>query len=253
MSTIKQSEHRKKVSVCMATCNGSKFIESQLKSILPQLEEEDEVIISDDCSTDGTVDIIKSLNDKRIFVLKANFQNYVKNFENALSSASGEIIFLSDQDDVWRHDRVSRIMELLMKYDLVVSDAEIIDGESKILNKSIFELIGSGKGILKNFMHNSYIGCCMAFNKSILSKALPFSAKIPAHDWWIGMISEFVGKIYFCNEKLVFYRRHSSNKTFTGNKSRNTIYDKIKYRYILGSALISRLLKEKFIKFLSMR
>src|ERR1700690_1222765 len=111
------------ISVCIATRNGENFIEAQLRSVLSQLNANDEVIISDDCSTDRTPEIIRSLNDSRITLLEVEYCNLIRNFENALLNASGDIIFLADQDDVWHPAKVSRTKELLQKYDLVVTDA----------------------------------------------------------------------------------------------------------------------------------
>ena len=89
------------VSVCMATYNGEKYIKEQIDSILSEIKENDEIVISDDNSTDCTVEIIKSYNDDRIKLYHSNARNFKKNFENARNKAKGDIIFLSDQDDVW--------------------------------------------------------------------------------------------------------------------------------------------------------
>ncbi|MDE5758415.1 MAG: glycosyltransferase, partial [Allobaculum sp.] len=90
------------ISVCIATYNGERYIETQIRSILDQLNEDDEIIISDDSSTDRTLDIIRSLNDSRIKLFAGNkFHSRTFNFENALKQATGDFIFLSDQDDIW--------------------------------------------------------------------------------------------------------------------------------------------------------
>ena len=107
------------ISFCMTTYNGQEFIMKQLTSILSQLSENDEVIISDDGSVDNTLQIIQNINDSRIILLrhksalkgKKNDINFkrrkcILNFENALSKAKGDIIILSDQDDIWYNNRV---------------------------------------------------------------------------------------------------------------------------------------------------
>ena len=119
-----------KISVCLATYNGEKYIKEQLDSILPQLSANDEIIISDDNSTDDTINIIRSLNDERIKIYVNKTKGIVKNFENALNNASGDIIFLSDQDDVWKNDKVKKILSAFSSDNsltLVFSNAEIID------------------------------------------------------------------------------------------------------------------------------
>ena len=101
------------ISVCIATYNGEKYIREQLDSILPQLGLDDEVIISDDSSTDNTLKIIEEYNDCRIKIFSNNkFYSPILNFENALKKAQGDFIFLSDQDDIWKSNKV----EVVMKY-----------------------------------------------------------------------------------------------------------------------------------------
>src|SRR5665648_141557 len=90
------------ISVCLPTHNGSKYIIQQLNSIICQLKEEDEIIISDDSSEDNTCELIQAINDKRIKIYReGKFSSYVFNFENAIKHARGDHIFLCDQDDVW--------------------------------------------------------------------------------------------------------------------------------------------------------
>jgi len=237
---------KKKISVCMATYNGEKYIYAQLNSILKQLSENDEVIVSDDSSTDRTVEIIKSFKDERIRLYEHNhFYSPTLNFENALKKASGDIIFLSDQDDIWLDNKVEVIAKLLHSYDLVVSDCVLIDENETVLNESFFELRGSRSGIIHNFIKNSYIGCCMTFNRRILEKALPFPKDIPIHDGWFGLIGETFGHTYFCDEKLVKYRRHSTNASPTSERSPNSLLKKIKIRLSLFLNLIRRYVERR--------
>ena len=230
-----------KISVCMATDNGEKYIYAQLESIIKQLSENDEVVISDDSSTDNTIDIIKNFKDKRIQLYEHNhFYSPIFNFENALKKASGDIIFLSDQDDIWLGNKVTVMTKLLLSYDLVVSDCILIDESGIVLNDSFFELRGSKSGVIHNLIKNSYIGCCMAFNRKILEKALPFPKTMPMHDMWIGMVGQLFGKTYFCEEKLLKYRRHGSNFSYTSQKSNYSIANKIRFRLILLYHIVKR-------------
>ena len=232
------------ISVCIATYNGEKYIKDQLDSILVQLKADDEVIISDDSSTDKTIEIIKSLNDKRI-VLYANqkFKSPIFNFENSLSYARGDYIFLSDQDDIWVANKVQVMKSFLVDFDLVLSNTDIIDANGNILKKSFYKMNGSQKGLLKNMVKNSYLGCTMAFNQKILQKSLPFPKDIAMHDWWIGLIAEIYGETYFIDEKLIHYRRHGSNASPAGEKSHYTLSKKISFRLIMIKNLILRYLK----------
>jgi len=230
-----------KISVCMATYNGEKYIARQLASILTQLDINDEVIITDDSSTDNTVEVIESLNDERLKLFKKNnYHSATYNFENALRKASGDLIFLSDQDDIWIQNKVSTILKYLKEFDLVVHDCIVIDEDCNVLNDSYFKIVNSKKGFFKNIMKNSYLGCCMAFKRNILEKCLPFPKNLIAHDIWIGLISDMIGKTLFLDSKLILYRRHTSTFTYAGRKSRNSMLFKIKYRIILTAQIFRK-------------
>lgn len=229
------------ISVCIATYNGEKYIKSQLDSILIQLDTDDEIIISDDSSTDKTIQIIKSFNDKRIKLHEnQKFRSPIFNFENALSYATGEYIFLSDQDDIWVPNKVKIMKEFLTDFDLVLSDTDIIDSNGNILNKSFYQMNGSKNGLVKNIVKNSYLGCTIAFNQRILQKALPFPKDIAMHDWWIGLIGELYGKTYFIDEKLIHYRRHGENASPAGESSDFSLSKKISFRLMMIKNLILR-------------
>lgn len=231
------------ISVCMATYNGGKYIKEQLDSILSQLNENDEVIVSDDSSTDNTVQIIKSFKDNRIKIFEnQKFKSPIFNFENALNNATGDIIVLSDQDDIWKANKIETIKKYMHNYDLVLSDADIIDEKGNILHKSFYKLNGSKNGFIKNIVKNSYLGCTMAFNKKILDKSLPFPKDLPMHDWWIGLISEMYGKTYFIEDKLINYRRHGNNASPTGEKSKYSFFQKVIFRLIMIKNLIKRVI-----------
>jgi glycosyltransferase involved in cell wall biosynthesis len=224
----------------MATYNGATYIEDQIASILLQLGPADELIISDDKSTDETVKIIESCGDNRIKIYHNHFRNPIFNFEFALNMSKGDLIFLSDQDDLWDPDKVERVSGLLKTYDLVVTDSQIIDEHGILVHDSFFDIRHSGTGLIKNFLKNSYLGCCMAMKRHIVKKSLPFPKGIPMHDIWIGMIGELFGNPFFCNEKLVKYRRHGENKTFTAETSPNSLYRKSLLRWSLFFCLLKR-------------
>ena len=121
------------VSVCMTTYNGEKFIREQIASILCQLQDHDELIISDDGSTDSTIEIVNSLGDVRIKFYQNCFKNVVKNFEFTISKAVGDYIFLSDQDDIWHRNKVESFLDCFFRTeaDFVISNLEFI-GENLI-------------------------------------------------------------------------------------------------------------------------
>ena len=129
------------ISVCIATYNGDSFIRRQLETILPQLSPDDEIIISDDGSTDKTLSIIQALSSPLIKVYQnTGIHGYTPNFENALRMAKGDYIFLCDQDDVWLPNKVAICMKLLQTYDMVISDAELVDEQEKKISSSFYQL-----------------------------------------------------------------------------------------------------------------
>ena len=232
-----------KISVCMATFNGEKFIKEQVQSIIKQLSATDEIIISDDGSTDETINIISAFLDPRIQLVKndscqfkANKQSrsyqVTRNFENALSYATGDYIFLSDQDDVWEEDKVKGCLVLLKekKINLIVHDAKVVDESDNVIARSYFAIVNSQKGFFRNIIKNSYLGCCMVLDRSILLKALPFPKDLIAHDMWIGLIAEKNGKVAFVDNKFIRYKRHSAAVTASGMNSDNSLNFKIRYR-----------------------
>lgn len=220
------------ISICIATFNGGKFIEEQLRSILCQLDTNDEVIISDDSSSDNTIDIIKSFNDNRIIILpNQKFRSPIFNFENALKHASNSLIFLSDQDDIWLDNKVAVMKKILQTKSMVVCNHSIIDSNNNIIIKSYFEIASSGKGIIKNIIKNTYFGCCIAFHKKILDIALPFPKDIPMHDSWLALVAELFFDTQFINTTLTLYRKHDNNTTTASDvNSSYSLLKKINFR-----------------------
>lgn len=133
---------RKNISVAMATYNGEKFIEFQIRSILQNCIDGDEIVISDDGSTDRTIEIIKSFGDDRIKVLDGPKKGIVKNFENAIANTKNEYIFLSDQDDIWMPEKINTIVDYFESDNqliLIQHDAVIVDENEKVLIDSFAE------------------------------------------------------------------------------------------------------------------
>lgn len=228
------------ISVCMTTYNGEKYLRGQVDSILGQLSNEDELIISDDGSTDSTIRILESYNDSRIKILHNTKNHGVNgNFENALINAKGDYIFLSDQDDVWHNNKVRVCISALDKYDCIVHDCEITDSELNIISNSLFKELGAKSGVINNLKKNGFTGCCMAFKKSVLNSVIPFpKSERFFHDQWIGLRASMKFKTAFINQKLIYFRRHSSNSSSAAGKSKLNILNKIYYRILLCKALI---------------
>ena len=207
-----------KISVAMAYYNGGMYIEEQMDTILTQLSEQDEVIVSVDGASDGSKSLLLKMveEDKRIHVIKGPGKGVVKNFENAIRHCSGDIIYLSDQDDIWKPDKVKKVNAAFdnLEVKAILHDAEIIDENGKATRaESLFALRKSKPGILKNLIKNSYVGCCMAFRKELIPVICPIPKEMYMHDYWIGTAAEYMGQVCFLKDKLIGYRRHSSNVT----------------------------------------
>ena len=229
------------ISVCVATYNGEKFIREQIDSILCQLSSDDEIIVSDDGSTDGTIVIINCIGDKRIRIIEGPRKHSPTfNFENALKEAKGDYIFLADQDDVWKTNKVEVCMKWLQKYDCVVSDAEVTDSNLNPLYPSLYAIMQVRQGCIYNTVwKNGYTGCCMAFRHEVLNASLPFPKDIPMHDIWIGNVAAYKYNVKFISEKLVLFRRHEDTISCNGKGSKYSIWQKIKFRWSIIKNIVN--------------
>lgn len=240
------------VSVCLASCNGEKYIVQQVESILCQLGADDEIVISDDHSTDKTLDLLRSFHDSRIRILQferdKSFytvpQLVTTNFEHALLAAKGDYIFTCDQDDIWLEHKVKVCLEYLAEYELVVHDCMVVDVDGNLLYPSYFDLTDVRPGFLYNFYKMRYLGCCMAFRKELLKDILPIPYTI-AQDTWICLVNELLYHSFCIPECLSKYRRHGANVSNASNKSKNPFWYKVKYRLPILFKCFGRMLRRK--------
>lgn len=219
-----------KISVALAAYKGEQYIAEQIESILSQLGENDELIVSDDFPSGKTRTVIETLSsqDKRIIYIEGPGKGVIKNFENALKVCSGDVIFLSDQDDVWLPGKVEAVMnEFRNGAKLVLHDASITDADLHITAPSCFEVHGANASFKSNLIKNTFVGCCMAFTKELLEQTMPFPEGIAMHDWWIALIAlKNKQKTVLLKKPLILWRRHGDN--VTGGKT--SAVQKIKWR-----------------------
>jgi len=242
------------ISICLTTYNGEKHIQAQLDSIISQLSAGDEIIISDDGSTDRTIEIIQNYKDDRIKVFIHNkcnnfnkypFYKITKNVENALNHAKGDLIFLADQDDIWTSTKVQTVIHEIGNELCLLHDCIVVDEKEKELISSYYMLNKSKLGIATNIINSSYLGCCMAIRMELLEKALPFPSIPVPHDIWLGLIAEWKGRTKMSTQKLLKYRRHGSNLSTSSEKSKASFFYKARYRVNILSALLIRMLLNK--------
>jgi glycosyltransferase involved in cell wall biosynthesis len=241
------------ISVCLASYNGEKFIELQLDSIIKQLGKEDEVIIVDDCSSDNTLSIIKSINDKRIkiFLNKKN-KGHVFSFGRALGLATKDIIFMSDQDDVWIDNRVVLMRNKLQNSSamLVSSNSNFVDSkggeidfnidgvDSKFSDKNLSNIIDIFKG------KENYYGCAMALKKELKELILPIPDYVESHDLWIAMGANIIKSNLHCDEVTLNRRIHGANASIVKRK----LYLKLWSRIIFMRSMLQLFFRKLLLK-----
>lgn len=226
----------------MAVYNGAAFLRPQVESILAQLRAQDELIVVDDGSTDDSPGVLQGIRDARLH-LHRNERNLgvVKAFERALSLAGGDIVFLSDHDDLWLAGKVDKALEVFASHPevtMVLSDAIVIDEEGRTLNESFFSVRGRfARGFVRNFLKNKYLGCTLSFRRAMLEKFLPIPHDVPMHDIWFGLLNEIYGRTFFIDEPLVAYRRHRRNASPIVHTGPAQI---VRWRYRLAKNILRR-------------
>lgn len=228
----------------MASYNGEKYIREQLVSILKQLNENDEVIVSDDGSKDRTLDVVRSFGDARIKIIENQGEHgYTKNFENALKQASGDIIFISDQDDVWMDSKVERCLDALKDHELVIHDATMTDENLNVTAVSHFEKYNVQDGFWNTLLRTRYTGACMAFTKKFLVKrVLPFpeEQKYCPYDYWLAYLGLYYKEAIVLHEPLILYRRHEGTALNAGEYSTRTAWERVYTRIYCMKEVLGR-------------
>jgi glycosyltransferase involved in cell wall biosynthesis len=209
----------------MCTFNGERFVGAQLESILSQTCPPDEIIVCDDCSQDGTVGIVRSIakehsvemqivqNEKRL--------GYLDNFESAIKCTAGDLIFLSDQDDVWFPDKVGSMVPAFTQNPEVVlaySDAVLTDVELRPTGETMFSRrkgmqLGKAQSVRQLGRAVGFNGPVVAFHSRLKPFVIPLSplSKQWGHDHWISFIAYAVGSTCVIDRPLLYYRRHGKN------------------------------------------
>lgn len=198
----------------MATYNGEKYLPEQLESFICQSRLPDELVVCDDGSSDGTVELLKRFASTAPFLVRIeqNKKNlgYVRNFERTLTLCAGDFVFLSDQDDVWLPQKLERVeaeflanpMVQEISVDMIITDANLQRSSATQLGN----VRASGLGDRRYAF-----GCCMALRREFLASLFPFPADVFSHDGWIADVTESFGVRKIIEEPLQLYRRHGNN------------------------------------------
>lgn len=205
-----------KVSIAMATYNGAKYLQAQLQSIVDQIRRPDELIITDDCSTDETESIVREFAKTAPFKVEfyRNEKNlgYCGNFNAALMKTTGDLVFLCDQDDVWFPEKIEHMIDVAERNPealVVMNDAALTDGD---LNNVGLTKIGQLKSAGFS-MHDFVMGCCCAVRRDLLDFCLPIPDEFTAHDGWIVWFADGLKRKYVIETVLQQYRRHGANES----------------------------------------
>ncbi len=212
------------ISIAMATYNGEKFIEKQLKSILDQTLKVDEMVICDDCSSDNTVEIIKNfieVNNISNWRLIVNDKSLgcSRNFFKAVKQCKGDLIFLADQDDIWENDKIEIMTNIMNErqdiYALNCMNSFIDD------NDNFMDIPQDRSGsILKSSLYNKpkqiylWRGCCMVFRRELngyIENIFDAEARLTYYDAYVSIIAMALNRFYILDSNLVRYRLHGNN------------------------------------------
>ena len=219
------------ISVAMCTHNGARFVGEQVRSILAQSRPVSEVVVSDDASTDDTVQIIErtwetiGAEGPPLRILRNPVSlGVTRNFEQAIMATTGELVSLSDQDDSWVPNRVELLaaeFESRPSLGLMFTDARLIDGDGRVLPTTLFAALeispgelaevrdGTAMGVL--LRRNLVTGATVMFRRSLVDQAVPISPEW-VHDEWIAVIASVVSEIDWLPSLLVDYRQHAANQ-----------------------------------------
>ena len=220
------------VDILLATYNGEQYLVEQIESILKQTYKNFRLLISDDCSTDNTRQIISEYEkkDKRIKVFyQEKNVGVVQNFEFLMKKVTADYFMFSDQDDIWKEEKIETVLNKieLTNAELVYSDLEVVDSNLNITFESYWKLKGIYHKIKKynNFkslyLNNFVTGCTIIARKDLIEKSLPLpkTSKYVLHDYWVSLIASQTGTIAYVEESLIKYRQHKNNKVGSRKKS----------------------------------
>jgi len=236
------------INLLLSTYNGEKYLKEQLDSLLAQTYKNIEIIVRDDGSSDGTLDI---LNTYDVVVLDSSEnvgpkKSFASLLEYAVQNTDSDYFMFCDQDDVWNQDKIeniyNRMLELESKYLdlplLVHSDLEVVDENLVSIHKSFmyYQHIDAKQNKLNNLLiQNTVTGCTMMINRKLVEIALPIPKEAIMHDWWLGLVATKFGKISYLDETTIKYRQHVKNSV--GAKQFN-------FRYALDNINKANLLKD---------
>jgi hypothetical protein len=205
------------ISIALCTYNGERFVREQVESLLAQDYANLEVVAVDDASTDGTAAILEACaaRDPRLRLFRnATNLGFRLNFERAMGLCRGELIAPSDQDDVWRTDKLRLLQSSLGDAAAAYCDSELIDELGHPLGRRLSQKFPMGRidDPASFLFDNCVAGHALLLRQSLLERALPIPEGM-FHDWWLAFVAASASGIAYCPEPLVQYRQHAASVT----------------------------------------
>lgn len=213
------------ISIALASYNGAKYIEQQIESILNQTIKEIEIVVSDDVSTDHTLEILENYHQKGNVRLLDNRKKLgvIKNFENALRHCIGQYVAFSDQDDVWLPQKMEKSLALLRSLEnkygaetpiLIYTDAKVVDDNLATMSESYlgFKRLNPSNVALRHLIvENVPTGCTMLMNRPLANLVSTIPAEVTMHDVFVSLTAACFGKMAYLDEPTLLYRQHQNN------------------------------------------
>jgi glycosyltransferase involved in cell wall biosynthesis len=240
-----------RVSIALATYNGHKYLGDLLKSLRAQTWPQLDIVVFDDASSDNTVEIIEAHQERLNLKITVNARRagVIANFDQALGACTADYIALADQDDVWRRDKVSKLMTRMLEVEAEVGRATpiLIFSNMQVVSSNLrpikpFKIFPSVKAVEANqtvgwlLLRNYISGCSMLMNRALLDRAHPTPDGFFMHDWWIALVAATFGVVRGVDDTLLQYRQHAVNTygiqkvppilAYRGAKARRTAYAK---------------------------
>ena len=203
-----------KAGIVLATYNGAQFLPEQLESFLAQERLPGELLVSDDASTDETLSVIEGFACRALFPVKVSVNaerlGFIQNFATALALSDSDVIFMSDQDDVWLPGKLATMLAAAEEHPdkmLFVCDAELVEEDLSPTGLTIF----GQKNPEAGGQRSSTYGCCFALRRELLDYVLPIPDGYDFHDKWMAHLARDLGVLQAVDVPLQLYRRHGSN------------------------------------------
>jgi len=232
--------NKNSISILLSTYNGERFLKEQLESLFLQKEVSFEIIVRDDGSNDKTIDILKSYKDISLIESKKNI-GVINSYSILVGEAlkrGGDYIMFCDQDDIWMEEKVKITLDRIKKLEniypntpiLVHTDLEVVDENLNLIDSSFWHYQNIDPN-LNSFnrllLQNIVTGCTVMINRPLAHLIFPIPPKVIMHDWWIGLVASYFGKISYIKKSTIKYRQHNKNDIGAKKFGLSYIWEKI--------------------------